>query len=36
MGLEDMLMPGTYLQYRELAAAISLALIAGERMAGKL
>jgi L-alanine-DL-glutamate epimerase-like enolase superfamily enzyme len=36
MWLEDMLMPGNYLQYRELAAATSLPLIAGERMAGKL
>jgi L-alanine-DL-glutamate epimerase-like enolase superfamily enzyme len=36
MWLEDMLMPGNFLQYRELAAATSLPLIAGERMAGKL
>ena len=36
MWLEDMLMPGNYLQYHELAAATSLPLIAGERMAGKL
>jgi galactonate dehydratase len=36
MWLEDMLMPGNYTQYHELAAATSLPLIAGERMAGKL
>src|ERR1700733_6723804 len=36
MWLEDMLMPGNYLQYHELAMATSLPLIAGERMAGKL
>ncbi len=36
MWLEDMLMPGYYSQYRELAAATGLPLIAGERMAGKL
>src|ERR1022692_529937 len=36
MWLEDMLMPGNYLQYPELAAATSLPLIAGERMAGKM
>ena len=36
MWLEDMLMPGNYLQYHELAAATNLPLIAGERMAGKL
>jgi len=36
MWLEDMLMPGNFLQYRELAAATKLPLIAGERMAGKL
>ncbi len=36
MWLEDMLMPGNYLQYHELAAATTLPLIAGERMAGKL
>lgn len=36
MWLEDMLMPGNFNQYHELAAATSLPLIAGERMAGKL
>ncbi len=36
MWLEDMLMPGNYPQYHELAAATSLPLIAGERMAGKM
>ncbi len=36
MWLEDMLMPGNFRQYHELAAATSLPLIAGERMAGKL
>jgi galactonate dehydratase len=36
MWLEDMLMPGNFGQYHELAAATSLPLIAGERMAGKL
>jgi L-alanine-DL-glutamate epimerase-like enolase superfamily enzyme len=36
MWLEDMLMPGNYLQYRELASATPLPLIAGERMAGKM
>lgn len=36
MWLEDMLMPGNFHQYRELAQATSLPLTAGERMAGKL
>jgi|SRR5450432_359809 len=36
MWLEDMLLPGNFDQYRELAAATSLPLIAGERMAGKM
>jgi len=36
MWLEDMMMPGNYKQYHELAAATSLPLIAGERMAGKM
>jgi len=36
MWLEDMLMPGNFAQYRELAEATSLPLTAGERMAGKL
>lgn len=36
MWLEDMLMPGNYRQYHELAAATRLPLIAGERMAGKM
>jgi L-alanine-DL-glutamate epimerase-like enolase superfamily enzyme len=36
MWLEDMLMPGNFGQYRELASATSLPLIAGERMAGKM
>jgi galactonate dehydratase len=36
MWLEDMLMPGNFRQYHELAAATSLPLIAGERMAGKM
>ena len=36
MWLEDMLMPGNYHQYHELATATSLPLIAGERMAGKM
>ncbi|MBZ5585999.1 MAG: mandelate racemase/muconate lactonizing enzyme family protein [Acidobacteriia bacterium] len=36
MWLEDMLMPGNYAQYRELAAATVAPLIAGERMAGKM
>lgn len=36
MWLEDMLMPGNFHQYRELAAATSLPLIAGERMANKM
>ncbi len=34
--LEDLLMPGNFTQYRELANATSLPLIAGERMGGKL
>ena len=36
MWLEDMLMPGNFGQYHELASATSLPLIAGERMAGKM
>ncbi len=36
MWLEDVLMPGNFGQYHELAAATSLPLIAGERMAGKI
>ncbi len=36
MWLEDMLLPGNFAQYRELATATALPLIAGERMAGKL
>src|SRR5450631_203029 len=36
MWLEDMLMPGNFKQYHELAAATSLPLIAGERMQGKM
>ena len=36
MWLEDMLMPGNFAQYHEVASATSLPLIAGERMAGKL
>lgn len=36
MWLEDMLLPGNFLQYRQLAEATSLPLIAGERMAGRL
>ena len=36
MWLEDMLMPGNFDQYHELAAATSLPLIAGERMGGKM
>jgi L-alanine-DL-glutamate epimerase-like enolase superfamily enzyme len=36
MWLEDMLMPGNYAQYHEVASATSLPLIAGERMAGKM
>lgn len=36
MWLEDMLMPGNFRQYHELAASTSLPLIAGERMAGKM
>jgi len=36
MWLEDMLLPGNFTQYHELASATSLPLIAGERMAGKL
>ena len=36
MWLEDMLMPGNFDQYHELASATRLPLIAGERMAGKM
>lgn len=36
MWLEDMLMPGNFAQYRQLAEATSLPLTLGERMAGKL
>lgn len=36
MWLEDMLMPGNFRQYRELAESTSLPLTIGERMAGKL
>lgn len=36
MWLEDMLMPGNFDQYHELAAATSLPVIAGERMGGKM
>src|SRR6201996_8278351 len=36
MWLEDMLMPGNFQQYHEVAAATSVPLIAGERMAGKM
>ena len=36
MWLEDMLLPGNFTQYHELAAATSLPLIIGERMAGKM
>ena len=36
MWLEDMLLPGNSDQYRELAAATSLPLTVGERMAGKM
>ena len=36
MWLEDMLMPGNYDQYHELATATSLPLTVGERMAGKM
>ncbi len=36
MWLEDMLMPGNFRQYHELAAATSLPLTAGERMMGKM
>jgi L-alanine-DL-glutamate epimerase-like enolase superfamily enzyme len=36
MWLEDMLMPGNFGQYHELATATTLPLIAGERMAGKM
>ena len=36
MWLEDMLMPGNFQQYHELAAATSLPLTVGERMAGKM
>lgn len=34
MWLEDMLLPGNFLQYRQLSEATSLPLIAGERVAG--
>ena len=36
MWLEDMLMPGNFAQYRELATSTSLPLTIGERMGGKL
>jgi galactonate dehydratase len=36
MWLEDMLMPGNFAQYHEVASATSLPLIAGEHIAGKL
>lgn len=36
MWLEDMLLPGNWAQYKQLADATSLPLTAGERMAGKL
>lgn len=36
MWIEDALLPGNFMQYHELAAATSVPLIAGERMAGKL
>lgn len=36
MWLEDMLLPGTFQQYRQLAEATPLPLTIGERMAGKL
>jgi len=36
MWMEDALMPGNFKQYHELAAATSVPLIAGERMAGKM
>ena len=36
MWLEDMLMPGNFDQYHQLAAATSLPLTVGERMAGKM
>jgi len=36
MWLEDMLLPGNFHQYRELAESTSLPLTIGERMAGKL
>jgi L-alanine-DL-glutamate epimerase-like enolase superfamily enzyme len=36
MWLEDMLMPGNFAQYRELAESTPLPLTIGERMAGKL
>jgi L-alanine-DL-glutamate epimerase-like enolase superfamily enzyme len=36
MWLEDMLLPGNFAQYRELAEATSLPLTIGERMAGRL
>jgi len=35
MWLEDMLLPGNFQQYRQLAEATSLPLIAGERVAGR-
>ena len=36
MWIEDMLMPGNYAQYHELAKATSAPLIVGERMGGKM
>ena len=36
MWLEDMLMPGNFQQYRQLAEATSLALTIGERVAGRM
>lgn len=36
MWLEDMLMPGNFSQYHDLASSTPLPLIAGERMAGKM
>ncbi|HEY1214972.1 MAG TPA: enolase C-terminal domain-like protein, partial [Bryobacteraceae bacterium] len=36
MWLEDMLMPGTFRQYHELASETSLPLSAGERLAGTM
>jgi L-alanine-DL-glutamate epimerase-like enolase superfamily enzyme len=36
MWLEDMLLPGNFEQYRQLAEGTSLPLIAGERMAGRM